>query len=115
MIPIRNSSAFSLLRPLDERHGVVVLAIDLRTTRKVDVDGRLVQLGLTANEASIARDVGSGAPPRDVADGRQISEGTVRSVLKAIYRKLGIARQAELAVLVTKLAASSVEDEGRWR
>lgn len=113
MIPIRNSSTLTLLQPLDERHGVVVLAVDLHMTRKVDVDGRLVQLGLTANEASIARDIGSGASPRDIADRRQISEGTVRFVLKAIYRKLGIAKQSELAVLVTKLAASLVEVEDR--
>jgi DNA-binding NarL/FixJ family response regulator len=79
----------------------------------VDVDGSLVQLGLTTNEASIARDIGSGTAPRDIADRRQISEGTVRFVLKTIYRKLGIAKQSELAVLVTRLAASLVEAEDR--
>jgi DNA-binding CsgD family transcriptional regulator/PAS domain-containing protein len=113
MIPLRSSSAFQLLQPLRERHGVIVLIADLRSTRKVDMDGRLVQLGLTTNEASVARDVGSGASPRDVADQKQISEGTVRFVLKSIYRKLGISKQSELAVLITKLAASLAEVEDR--
>ncbi|GJD73067.1 helix-turn-helix transcriptional regulator [Methylobacterium goesingense] len=64
---------------------------------------KLVQLGLTQAEAQVAMLVGRGHSPRDAARQIEVSEHTVRSQLKAVYAKLGIGRQSELAVIVARL------------
>lgn len=60
-------------------------------------------LGLTPAEARIAALTGAGAAPRMVADQLGLTLNTVRSALKIVYGKLGIARQSQLATLVARL------------
>ena len=61
-------------------------------------------LGLTLNEARIASLVGSGLQPRGTAELLGISEETARTVLKRVFAKTGVSRQAELVALLARLA-----------
>jgi DNA-binding CsgD family transcriptional regulator len=60
--------------------------------------------GLTPAEARVAALIGSGLSPRQAAEKLGISEGNVRTTLKHVFTKVGVSRQSELAVLLTKLA-----------
>jgi DNA-binding CsgD family transcriptional regulator len=75
--------------------GVVLLLRDLLAPA--------TRLGLTRAEARVAALVGQGSAPREVAEQFAVSESTVRSQLKAVYGKLAIRRQSELAVFITRL------------
>ena len=81
----------------------VVLARDL--SRGAPLDPGLIRdaYGLTLGEARIAALVGSGISPRVTAARLALSEETVRSVLKRIFDKLDVSRQAELVELFTRL------------
>ena len=61
-------------------------------------------LGLTLNEARIASLVGSGLQPREAAGALGIAEETARTVLKRVFAKTGVSRQAELVALLARLA-----------
>jgi DNA-binding CsgD family transcriptional regulator len=60
-------------------------------------------LGLTLGEARIAAHIGSGLAPRETAARLGITEGATRTTLKRVFSKLGVSRQSELAVLLTRL------------
>src|SRR3954462_9116572 len=60
--------------------------------------------GLTPAEAQTASLMGSGLSPQDAADQLGLTVGTIRCELKAIFAKVGISRQSELASTVTRLA-----------
>lgn len=62
-------------------------------------------LGLTHAEAKLASLVGLGVAPREAAERLDITENTVRTVLKRVYSKLQLTRQSELAVLVSRIDA----------
>ena len=66
------------------------------------------QLGLTAAEARLAAVIGAGVSPADAAEELGISEGNVRTALKKVFLKLGISRQSELAVLVTRIGLGRI-------
>jgi DNA-binding CsgD family transcriptional regulator len=82
---------------------MIVLAVDQQA--RDPVDPALVRdlLGLTLGEARVASLVGAGLPPREAAHQLGISEETARTSLKRVFAKVGIARQSELAVMLTKL------------
>lgn len=63
-------------------------------------------LGLTPGEARIAALIGAGLTPRMAAEQLGITLNTVRSTLKLVFDKLGIARQSQLATLVARLGTS---------
>lgn len=66
--------------------------------------GDLVALfGLTEREAEVAAMIGEGSTIERTAKALAISDYTVRQHLKAIFGKLGVARQAELVALVSRL------------
>jgi DNA-binding CsgD family transcriptional regulator len=73
-------------------------------TQPVARDLELV-FGLTRAEAQMAALLGSGQTVEAAAQARGIRYDTARNHLKAIFAKLGIHRQAELAVMVTALTA----------
>jgi len=58
---------------------------------------------LTPAEARVAALIGSGRSPRQAAEKLGISVGTVRTALKHVFTKVGVSRQSELAILLTKL------------
>ncbi len=80
---------------------VVVVEMDGETTE--GLHRALHVRGLTAGEARIAALVGAGLSPIEVAMRLKLTEGTVRTRMKAIFQKLGISRQSELARLVTQI------------
>jgi DNA-binding CsgD family transcriptional regulator/PAS domain-containing protein len=60
-------------------------------------------LGLTLGEARVATLVGSGLAPREAAAQLGVTEETTRTTLKRVFSKLGVSRQSELAMLLTRL------------
>ena len=87
----------------DGANGLILLVRDLLAPSARAVEPLLEPLGLTAAEARVAALVGRGASPREAAATLAVGESTVRTQLKAIYAKLDVRRQSELAVLVTRL------------
>ena len=81
----------------------VVLAIDIAPG--VPLNPALLRdvYGLTLGEARVAALVGAGVSPRETALKLRIAEETVRSVLKRVFAKLDVSRQAELTELFTRL------------
>lgn len=62
-------------------------------------------LGLSPAEARVAVLVGTGLSPKQVAAELRVAESTIRSALKAIYDKLALHRQSELAQMISRLGA----------
>jgi len=61
------------------------------------------QLGLALAEARVATLIGAGLSPEQAAKKLGISVGNVRTTLQHVFTKVGVSRQSELAVLITKL------------
>jgi DNA-binding CsgD family transcriptional regulator len=59
-------------------------------------------LGSTLGEARVAALVAAGMAPRQAAERLGITEETARTVLKRIYRKVGVSRQSELTALLER-------------
>jgi hypothetical protein len=51
---------------------------------------------------------GIGAAPREAAASLGLTEETVRTVLKRVFAKTGVSRQAELAALVGRIGLRAV-------
>jgi DNA-binding CsgD family transcriptional regulator/GAF domain-containing protein len=81
----------------------VVLAVDTKINEPPDASLVRDIFGLTLSEARVSSLVGSGMQPSEVAVKLGIAQETVRSTLKRVFAKLGVSRQSELAVLMTKL------------
>jgi len=58
---------------------------------------------LAPAEARVAALIGSGLSPRQTAEKLGISVGNVRTTLQHVFTKVGVSRQSELAVLLSKL------------
>lgn len=85
-------SAKTLLLVVERRRGEPA---DLYTLREL--------FGLTGAEAKLASLIGQGISPKQAASQLQITESTVRSVLKRIYSKIDVSRQGELAALLGQI------------
>lgn len=59
--------------------------------------------GLSASEAAIAAQLAAGRSPAAIAHERRVSLGTVRTQVRRIYEKVGVASQLELAARMPKL------------
>lgn len=59
--------------------------------------------GLSAGEAAIAAQLASGRSPAAIAHERRVSLGTVRTQVRRIYDKVGVASQLELAARLPRL------------
>jgi len=81
----------------------LVLLADPTRPGPNDPTETLQLLGLTPSEARLARLVGQGHAPARAAEILTIASSTARSMLRTIYGKLEIGRQAELAGIVTRL------------
>lgn len=91
---------------LEGRPVAVVLLTPAPTADLEALDLVLKDRGLTPAERILARAVQHGLSLQAFADERQVSIHTVRNQLRAIYHKLEVRRQSELAVLVGRLAGS---------
>jgi DNA-binding NarL/FixJ family response regulator len=78
----------------------LALVIDEETTEGRSSPGRAAQLrqhGLTSREADVAELAARGYSVLNLSSRLAVAESTIRSHLKQIYRKLGVASRAELA------------------
>jgi DNA-binding CsgD family transcriptional regulator len=105
VLPVPDSGE-AMKRFLTEAHAIV-LVVD--TAAELTPEPALVRdyFGLTLAEAKLAAKVGTGATPRIAAGELGITEETARSALKKVFAKLGVSRQSELAVLMTRLQSAS--------
>lgn len=81
----------------------VVLVLDLAPGAPLDPGLVRDVYGLTLGEARVAALVGAGISPREAARTLCLAEETVRSVLKRVFSKLDVCRQAELTDLFARL------------
>ncbi|MFH3478334.1 helix-turn-helix transcriptional regulator [Xanthobacter variabilis] len=86
----------------EHRGHVLVLAQPLEQDRVIDPSVLRNAFELTLGEARLAALLGAGSTLKDAAQELHITEGTARVVLKRVFQKLNISRQAEL---VAKLSA----------
>jgi DNA-binding CsgD family transcriptional regulator/PAS domain-containing protein len=101
LLPVRSHEP--AIDPLLARARVIMLAIALAPGKAADPAIIRDMLGLTLGEARIAAHIGSGLAPRETAARLGITEGATRTTLKRVFSKLGVSRQSELAVLLTRL------------
>ena len=96
--------AADAIEPMLAETRAFVFVSSLEPGRPVDPTVLRDVLGLTLNEARIASLVGSGLQPREAAQMLGIVEETARTVLKRVFAKTGVSRQAELVALLARLA-----------
>lgn len=82
---------------------LIVLVIEPKNGQPPDPAVVRDALGLTLGEARVAALIGTGISPRDAAATLRITEDSARTILKRVFSKVGISRQSELAILLTKL------------
>lgn len=82
---------------------VLVLVTDPDKPDTRDPASLLLMLGLTPAEARLAARVGRGLSPAAAGAELGITQHTARATLKLVFEKLGIARQSQLAQVVTRL------------
>lgn len=85
------------------RARALVIVVSLDRNEAIDPTVLRDLLGLTLNEARVASLVGTGLQPRAVAEHLGIAEETARTVLKRVFAKVGLSRQAELVALLARL------------
>jgi len=66
-------------------------------------------LGLTLGEARLASLIGAGHSPREAAMALNITENSARTILKRIFTKVGVSRQAELSALVARIMLLDID------
>jgi len=93
------------LEYLTLKPGVLVLVNSLFTPASDVIQERLIRLGLTRGQARIAVAIGGGLSSKEAAAQLKLRDGTIRTVLKAVYERLDISRQSQLVALVTRLGA----------
>ncbi|MFG1477832.1 helix-turn-helix transcriptional regulator [Xanthobacter sp. V4C-4] len=102
-MPLVASSRWRLGRSRDAR--ILVLAVPLERDKVVDPALIRNVFGLSLGEARLAALIGSGLGVPQAADQLGITQGTARVVLKRIFAKLGVNRQAELVLHLSSLRA----------
>lgn len=88
--------------PLGSELAVLVVTT-LRAAGTASIELVRGLFGLTVAEAKVATLIGVGRPISEVAQTLGISEGNARTTLKHVFMKVGVSRQAELAVILTQL------------
>lgn len=86
----------------------LIRIIDLDDTTEVPLLDVLQSVfRLTPAEAKVAQRIGCGDTPDEIAEQHNISPGTVREQLKAIFQKTHTRRQAQLVCLLARLGRLS--------
>ena len=102
VIPLRGDAHETQFAALVDRRFALVVASD-PDGKLPTGESALQTLGLTAAEARVAGLIGNGLSPAEVAAHLGNAEGTVRTLLKRVYAKMGLERQSQLASLVARL------------
>ncbi|MFG1418032.1 helix-turn-helix transcriptional regulator [Xanthobacter sp. V0B-10] len=82
---------------------VLIVAVPLEHQQMVAPAVIRDMFGLSLGEARLAALIGSGVALQQAADKLGITQGTARVVLKRVFSKLGINRQTELVLQLSKL------------
>jgi DNA-binding CsgD family transcriptional regulator len=99
--PVRTSSLFTM----PSLRGVSLVSImDLDSKPKIDVVGLQKIFNLTAAEARVAISICNGDGLADIAESHNVSIGTIRNQLKAIFSKTGVNRQPDLVRVVYNIS-----------
>jgi DNA-binding CsgD family transcriptional regulator len=85
------------------RARILLLLTPLQATGFESVDRLRSVFGLTRAEARLAARLAAGDDIASAAKNLGVSEGTLRGAVKAIFRKTGARRQAELVGLLTRI------------
>lgn len=88
------------------RVAALVLIVDPQSQFNIDPDLVASALGLTISESRVAAWIAEGRTVRDIAVATRRKESSVRWLIRQIYDKQGISRQADLVRLVLPLAGS---------
>ncbi len=96
----RGRELFERLRPV-----AMLVLIDLDAPMAAAAEALRAVWGLTPREAELAVMIGHGCRLERAAARLGMSEGTARQHLKAIFRRMEIDHQAELAHLVTRIGS----------
>jgi PAS domain S-box-containing protein len=88
--------------PLGTTYGILIVT-KLNALEVPSADLVAALFALAPAEARVAALIGAGFSPEGAAKKLGISVGNARTTLKHVFTKIGISRQSELAVLLTKL------------
>jgi DNA-binding CsgD family transcriptional regulator len=100
IVPRLKAAANADSPEIRKRMAVLTKALAARENHRRD---RLIQMhGLTATEARLAAHLADGGSVAGYAQLFDVSVGTVRSQLKAVFAKTGVNRQSALAALVPR-------------
>ena len=92
--------AWKLLVEKDEAATDQSASEDADSRKHVRVESLARERGLTKREAEVLEQLAAGHNSRFIASALLISDNTVRTHMRSIYRKLGVSTQSELVVLV---------------
>lgn len=95
-LPITEASRWRI--GMEDEARILVLAVPLERDRMVDPTVIRDVFGLSLGEARLAALIGGGMAVQEAARTLGVTEGTARVVLKRVFSKLGINRQAELVL-----------------
>jgi DNA-binding CsgD family transcriptional regulator/PAS domain-containing protein len=99
VVPV-SGAAHDILRMI----GAIVILIDLEAAGSTPTTAVLEQaFGLTPAEARLAAQIAAGKTLADISRQHGSAHETLRSQLKAVFDKTGTGRQAELALLLSKV------------
>ncbi|MGE4371314.1 MAG: helix-turn-helix transcriptional regulator [Xanthobacter sp.] len=101
-VPLIGNSADKLGLVKDEKN-VLVLAQPLQQDNRIEPTVIRSVFGLTTGEARLASLLGAGRSVAEAAKELNLTEGTTRFVLKRIFRKMDVHRQAELVMKIRQL------------
>ena len=86
--------------------GAIVILIDLEAAGATPTTSVLEQaFGLTPAEARLAAQIAAGKTLAEISRQHGSAHETLRSQLKAVFEKTGTGRQAELALLLSKVTS----------
>lgn len=97
------ASAAHLSEEFLTRTKAILLAVEQKIGEPADPTLVRDVFDLTLGEARVAALVGSGVTLDDAAVRLGVAKETVRSLLKGVFRKVGVSRQAELVALLVRM------------
>jgi DNA-binding CsgD family transcriptional regulator len=86
------------------------IIIDPDTDQRVPAGALAAFFSLPPGEARVAAEIASGATPRTAARNLGLTEESVRVILKRVYSKLNVSRQAELVLLASRFSNCTPND-----
>jgi DNA-binding CsgD family transcriptional regulator len=100
--------AAGLVGALGETTRAILLLTDLEAQPELPESRLMLLFGLTPAEARLAARLGTGATLEEAAEALQVSLGTARNQLKAVFAKTQTNRQAELIALLWRASDMAI-------